>query len=123
MQANLRLAYKAGVDIISGTDAGNPLTLHGPSMFTVSIITIINWKFASPLPTPPPPTLTPRRVREKAPTAATAHYEWEWVGGVSPNLGLKLEISGLLFWKKKKKQTPSSYKQIFGLNLLYSILS
>jgi len=33
MDANLRRLYEAGARIVLGTDAGNPLTLHGPSVF------------------------------------------------------------------------------------------
>jgi len=33
MAANLRRLHDAGVRIVMGTDAGNPLTLHGPSVF------------------------------------------------------------------------------------------
>jgi len=33
MQKNLKLAHDAGVKVTMGTDAGNPLTLHGPSVF------------------------------------------------------------------------------------------
>ncbi len=33
MAANLRRLHAAGVPIAMGTDAGNPLTLHGPSVF------------------------------------------------------------------------------------------
>jgi imidazolonepropionase-like amidohydrolase len=33
MAANLRTLCRAGVPIVLGTDAGNPLTLHGPSVF------------------------------------------------------------------------------------------
>ena len=33
MYANLLRLHQAGVPIVMGTDAGNPLTLHGPSVF------------------------------------------------------------------------------------------
>ncbi len=33
MYANLRRVHDAGVTIATGTDAGNPLTLHGPSIY------------------------------------------------------------------------------------------
>jgi len=33
MEANLRRLHDAGVPVVLGTDAGNPLTLHGPSVF------------------------------------------------------------------------------------------
>ncbi len=33
MAANLRAVHAAGIPIVMGTDAGNPLTLHGPSVF------------------------------------------------------------------------------------------
>ncbi len=33
MYANLLSLHQAGVPIVMGTDAGNPLTLHGPSVF------------------------------------------------------------------------------------------
>lgn len=33
MAANLRTLQEAGVKVVLGTDAGNPLTLHGPSIF------------------------------------------------------------------------------------------
>ena len=33
MQENLRRVHAAGVSVIMGTDAGNPLTLHGPAVF------------------------------------------------------------------------------------------
>ncbi len=33
MAANVRTLHAAGVPIVLGTDAGNPLTLHGPSVF------------------------------------------------------------------------------------------
>ena len=33
MYANLMALHRAGVPIVMGTDAGNPLTLHGPSVF------------------------------------------------------------------------------------------
>ena len=33
MYDNLRRLHQAGVPIVMGTDAGNPLTLHGPSVF------------------------------------------------------------------------------------------
>jgi cytosine/adenosine deaminase-related metal-dependent hydrolase len=33
MDANLMAVRKAGIPIVTGTDAGNPLTLHGPSIF------------------------------------------------------------------------------------------
>ena len=33
MAANLLALHRAGVPIVLGTDAGNPLTLHGPSVF------------------------------------------------------------------------------------------
>jgi len=33
MDANLMAVRKAGIPIATGTDAGNPLTLHGPSIF------------------------------------------------------------------------------------------
>lgn len=32
-QANLLAVYRAGVTVAAGTDAGNPLTLHGPSLY------------------------------------------------------------------------------------------
>jgi imidazolonepropionase-like amidohydrolase len=32
MAANLLLARKNGITIVTGTDAGNPLTLHGPAI-------------------------------------------------------------------------------------------
>jgi imidazolonepropionase-like amidohydrolase len=34
MQENLRRVHAAGIPVVLGTDAGNPLTLHGPSVFT-----------------------------------------------------------------------------------------
>ena len=33
MAKNLRRLHEAGVPVVMGTDAGNPLTLHGPSVF------------------------------------------------------------------------------------------
>lgn len=33
MNENLRRVHEAGVTIATGTDAGNPLTLHGPSIY------------------------------------------------------------------------------------------
>jgi imidazolonepropionase-like amidohydrolase len=33
MQKNLVRLHQAGVRVVLGTDAGNPLTLHGPSIF------------------------------------------------------------------------------------------
>lgn len=33
MDANLRRLAKAGIPIVMGTDAGNPLTLHGPAVY------------------------------------------------------------------------------------------
>jgi imidazolonepropionase-like amidohydrolase len=33
MAANLKRVHAAGIPIAMGTDAGNPLTLHGPSVF------------------------------------------------------------------------------------------
>jgi hypothetical protein len=33
MGANLRAVRRAGIPIVMGTDAGNPLTLHGPAAF------------------------------------------------------------------------------------------
>jgi imidazolonepropionase-like amidohydrolase len=33
MDANLRAVRRAGIPIATGTDAGNPLTLHGPAIF------------------------------------------------------------------------------------------
>lgn len=33
MAANLLALHRAGVPVVAGTDAGNPLTLHGPSIF------------------------------------------------------------------------------------------
>jgi imidazolonepropionase-like amidohydrolase len=32
-QANLAAVFAAGIEVAMGTDAGNPLTLHGPSVF------------------------------------------------------------------------------------------
>ena len=34
MAANLRRALESGIPVAMGTDAGNPLTLHGPSVYT-----------------------------------------------------------------------------------------
>ncbi len=34
MVANLRAVRRAGIPVVTGTDAGNPLTLHGPAIFT-----------------------------------------------------------------------------------------
>ena len=34
MNANLRRVHEAGVTVATATDAGNPLTLHGPSIYT-----------------------------------------------------------------------------------------
>jgi imidazolonepropionase-like amidohydrolase len=33
MAANLRRVHEAGIPVAMGTDAGNPLTLHGPSVY------------------------------------------------------------------------------------------
>ncbi|WP_189467384.1 amidohydrolase family protein [Litchfieldella qijiaojingensis] len=33
MEENLRRVYEAGIPIATGTDAGNPLTFHGPSIY------------------------------------------------------------------------------------------
>jgi len=33
MQLNLAKVHQAGIPIAMGTDAGNPLTLHGPSVY------------------------------------------------------------------------------------------
>jgi imidazolonepropionase-like amidohydrolase len=33
MLANLRAVHEAGITVATGTDAGNPLTLHGPSIY------------------------------------------------------------------------------------------
>jgi imidazolonepropionase-like amidohydrolase len=33
MDANLMRVYHAGIPIVMGTDAGNPLTLHGPAIY------------------------------------------------------------------------------------------
>jgi imidazolonepropionase-like amidohydrolase len=33
MAANLKRVHAAGIPIAMGTDAGNPLTLHGPSVY------------------------------------------------------------------------------------------
>jgi len=33
MDANLRAVRRAGIPVVTGTDAGNPLTLHGPAIF------------------------------------------------------------------------------------------
>jgi imidazolonepropionase-like amidohydrolase len=33
MARNLAAIHRAGVPVVLGTDAGNPLTLHGPSVF------------------------------------------------------------------------------------------
>ena len=33
MAANLRRVVEAGIPVAMGTDAGNPLTLHGPSVY------------------------------------------------------------------------------------------
>jgi imidazolonepropionase-like amidohydrolase len=34
MYANLRTVYAAGAHVVTATDAGNPLTLHGPSIYS-----------------------------------------------------------------------------------------
>jgi imidazolonepropionase-like amidohydrolase len=31
--ANLGVVFRAGITVATGTDAGNPLTLHGPSLY------------------------------------------------------------------------------------------
>lgn len=33
MAANLRRLYEEGIEIAMGSDAGNPLTVHGPSVY------------------------------------------------------------------------------------------
>jgi imidazolonepropionase-like amidohydrolase len=33
MTANLMAVHRAGIPVAMGTDAGNPLTLHGPSVY------------------------------------------------------------------------------------------
>ncbi|MDX1389972.1 MAG: amidohydrolase family protein, partial [Acidobacteriota bacterium] len=33
MDANLKSVHEAGIPVAMGTDAGNPLTLHGPSVY------------------------------------------------------------------------------------------
>ncbi|HEX8830438.1 MAG TPA: amidohydrolase family protein, partial [Longimicrobium sp.] len=33
MLANLKRVHEAGIPVVMGTDAGNPLTLHGPSVY------------------------------------------------------------------------------------------
>jgi len=33
MAENIRRVHAAGIPVVLGTDAGNPLTLHGPSVF------------------------------------------------------------------------------------------
>lgn len=33
MEANLRRVHEAGIPVVMGTDAGNPLTLHGPAVY------------------------------------------------------------------------------------------
>jgi imidazolonepropionase-like amidohydrolase len=33
MEENLRRVHAAGIPLVMGTDAGNPLTLHGPAVY------------------------------------------------------------------------------------------
>src|SRR6266581_4375880 len=81
-QANLKRVHDAGIPIALGTDAGNPLTLHGASVFME-----LEAMQASGLTAPAPSSLEPRRTwwywtPIRSPTSATSDRSPWWCAGV-----------------------------------------